>query len=86
MLGVLAVLVVLGVLEAPGTTAELALPGVSAAPGTTAELALPGVLVVLVLLKVLAERADVVVAGNASQILRFHPFPIKPHGKIIGKG
>ncbi len=47
-----------------------------------------GVLVVLVVLGALAERADVVVlvAGNASQILRFHPFPIKPHGKIIGKG
>jgi len=66
---------------------------VSAAPGTTAELALPGALVVLVLLGVLAlpgalvERGVVVlVAGNASQILRFHPFPIKPHGKIIGKG
>ena len=57
----------------------------------TAELALPGALValvVLVLLGALAERADVVVlvVGNASQILTFRPFPIKPHGKIIGKG
>ena len=55
-------------------------------------------LVVLVLPGALAERADVgvgssrnkglagVAKGNASQILRFRPFPIKPHGKIIGKG
>jgi hypothetical protein len=44
-------------------------------------------LVVLALPGALAERDVVVlVAGNASQILRFHPFPIKPHGKIIGKG
>jgi len=55
-------------------------------------------LVVLALLGALAERDDVgvgssrnkglagVAKGNASQILRFHPFPIKPYGKIIGKG
>jgi hypothetical protein len=53
---------------------------------------------VLALPGALAERADVgvgssrnkglagVAKGNASQILRFHPFPIKPYGKIIGKG
>ena len=86
LLGALVGLVVLALLGALVGLVVLALLG-----------ALVG-LVVLALLGALAERADVgvgssrnkglagVAKGNASQILRFHPFPIKPYGKIIGKG
>ena len=87
-----------GVSAAPGTTAELALPGALVGLVVLALLGALVGLVVLALLGALAERDDVgvgssrnkglagVAKGNASQILRFRPFPIKPHGKIIGKG